>query len=419
MKRVWKILTSLRLTVVLLALSIVLVFVGTIAQADEGLYNAQERYFQHWIVVGISFFGHHVPLVWPGGYLLGTALLINLLAAHIQRFQWTWKKLGIHLAHIGIVLLLVGQLTTDFFSAETQIQFFEGETKSFSEASRDYELALISDAGNGMEDVIAIPQSLLTQGGELRHEKLPATIRVKDFWRNSNARFRAPMQTNAPPMSTNGVGKFFDFFPAAEVKAMDEKNVPTALLEITPPGGSSTLWLAPGWSGDKPMATQLHRTYAEQMGDEMAEAIMKRLNTPQHVSVGGKDYTIVLRPARVYTPYSLTLLKATHTTYPGRPDLPKDFRSRVRLQNPQTSENRELEIYMNTPLRYAGRTFYQLQMSAGEAVVARGFTPSSTLQVVRNPSWLTPYAGCVLVGAGLTIQFLIHLVAFISKRRTA
>src|SRR5690349_11272388 len=101
MKRVWKILTSLRLTVVLLALSIVLVFVGTVAQADEGLYNAQERYFQHWIVVGISFFGHHIPLVWPGGYLLGTALLINLLAAHIQRFQWTWKKLGIHLAHIG------------------------------------------------------------------------------------------------------------------------------------------------------------------------------------------------------------------------------------------------------------------------------------------------------------------------------
>ena len=97
MNRLWKILTSLRLTAVLLALGILLVFVGTVAQADEGLYTAQSRYFKHWFVFGISFFGHHVPLPLPGGYLLGTALLINLLAAHIQRFQWTRKKIGIHL----------------------------------------------------------------------------------------------------------------------------------------------------------------------------------------------------------------------------------------------------------------------------------------------------------------------------------
>ena len=48
MKRLWKFLTSLRLTVVLLALGIVLVWVGTVAQADEGLYQAQARYFKHY-----------------------------------------------------------------------------------------------------------------------------------------------------------------------------------------------------------------------------------------------------------------------------------------------------------------------------------------------------------------------------------
>jgi hypothetical protein len=40
------------------------------------------------------------------------------------------------------------------------------------------------------------------------------------------------------------------------------------------------------------------------------------------------------------------------------------------------------------------------------------------LQVVRNPGWLTPYIGCALVGAGLVIQFMFHLVGFIAKRKT-
>ena len=48
---------SLKLTATLLAFSIVLVFVGTIAQADEGLYVAQAHYFRQWIVVGAYFFG--------------------------------------------------------------------------------------------------------------------------------------------------------------------------------------------------------------------------------------------------------------------------------------------------------------------------------------------------------------------------
>jgi hypothetical protein len=39
------------------------------------------------------------------------------------------------------------------------------------------------------------------------------------------------------------------------------------------------------------------------------------------------------------------------------------------------------------------------------------------LQVVRNPSWLTPYIGCAMVGVGVMIQFMYHLVGFVSKRK--
>jgi len=146
MQKFIKFITSLRLTVVCLALGIILVWVGTVAQADEGLYQAQARYFKHWVVLGATMFGYDIPyLILPGGYLIGTVLLINLVAAHIKRFQLSWMKLGIHVTHAGIILLLVGQLATDLLSRETQIRFAEGETKTYSESGQENELVFITD----------------------------------------------------------------------------------------------------------------------------------------------------------------------------------------------------------------------------------------------------------------------------------
>src|SRR4051812_18928861 len=107
MKYIWKFFTSLRLTVVCLAFGIILIWIGTVAQADEGLYVAQGRYFKQWIIVGVTLWGNKIPVVLPGGYLLGVVLLVNLVAAHIKRFHWSLAKVGIHLTHAGIVLMLL------------------------------------------------------------------------------------------------------------------------------------------------------------------------------------------------------------------------------------------------------------------------------------------------------------------------
>jgi ResB-like family len=416
-KKIIKFFTSLRLTVVLLAFAIILVFIGTLAQVDEGLYNAQARYFRQWIIFGLDLFGHKIPLILPGGYLIGTMLLANLLAAHIYRFQLSVKKIGIQLAHSGVILLLVGQLATDMLAHESQIHFTEGETKSYAESSQDYELAFTTDASANSEQVITIPQKLLDRGGEIQNPSLPFTIRVKSFWKNSEPQFRAPMMQNAPPLTTNGVAVNFDFSPAAEVKTMEDKNVPTALIEIIGSNGSLGDWLVSGWTADAGMIDGLQQGYTRDLGADMAKQIMGELTQPQEISTGGKVFTFALRPERNYLPFSMTLLKATHTVYTGT-DIPKDFRSRVQLKNPQTGENREVEIYMNAPLRYAGLTFYQYQMTAGQLVENAGLTPNSVLQVVHNPGWLTPYIGCALVAAGLVTQFMFHLVGFIAKRRT-
>jgi hypothetical protein len=410
--RLIKIFTSLRLTVVLLSFAILLVFIGTLAQVDEGLYNAQARYFRQWIIFGLDLFGRKIPLVLPGGYLIGTMLLLNLFAAHIYRFQLSAKKIGIQLAHSGVILLLVGQLVTDMMSRETQIHFSEGETKSYSESPRNYELVFV----NG-DEITAIPQQLLAQGGGLKIDSLPFTIRVKSFWKNSEPSFRAPMMQNGPPLTTNGVAVNFDFHQVAEVKTMDDKNVPTALIEIIGANGLSGDWVVSDWMADGAMIQALQQSYAQQLGADMTKKIIGDLTQPQFIFADGGKFTFALRPERIYHPFSLTLLKATHTIYAGT-DIPKDFRSRAQLQNSQTGENREVEISMNHPLRYAGLTFYQYQMDAGEAARETGRAPSSVLQVVRNPSWLTPYIGCALVAAGLLTQFMFHLIGFISKRKT-
>jgi ResB-like family len=414
--RLTNIFISLRLTVTLLAFAILLVFIGTLAQVDEGLYNAQARYFRQWLIFGLDVAGHRIPLLLPGGYLIGTLLLLNLVAAHIYRFQLSAKKIGIQLTHSGVILLLVGQLATDMLARESQMHFIEGETKPYAESSRNNELAFTTESATGGEEVVAIPGRMLANGGEIHNANLPFTIRVKSYWENSEPSFRAPMMKNGPPLTTNGVANSFDFRPAAETKSMEEKNVPTALIEIDGANGSLGDWVVSDWTSDEEMIEALGQNYGQEMGPQMAEKITGQLTTPQTIEAGGKKFTFALRPERVYFPFSLELLKATHTVYAGT-DIPKDFRSRVQLRNPGTGEDREVEISMNHPLRYAGLTFYQYQMDAGQAAREAGRTPSSVLQVVHNPSWLTPYIGCGLVALGLVTQFMFHLVGFLSKRK--
>jgi len=412
MKKIVQFFTSLKLTVVLLAFSIVLVFVGTLAQADEGLYGAQAHYFKQWIVIGANLFGHKIPLLLPGGYLIGTLLLVNLVASHIYRFQLSWKKAGIQIAHAGVIVLLVGQLSTDLLSHEMQMSFTEGETRSYSDSATDFEL--VFQSGN---EVTSIPERILKTGGELApaRTRLPFTIRVKQHWHNSDINFRAPMMQNSPPLAPNGIAANFDFTQKEDVKTMDERNVPTAVLEFIGPSGSLGTWVASDWVGDAGLVAAVRNSFT-QMGAGMAQKITGELVAPQTVNVGGKAFTFTLRPMRIMHPFSITLLKATHTVYPGT-DIPKDFRSRVRIDNALTGERREVEISMNHPLRYGGYTYYQYQMNAGATAQRIGETPNSVLSVVRNPGWLTPYIGCAMVGVGLLIQFLQHLTGFVSQPR--
>lgn len=381
--KIWRFFTSLRLTVVCLALGIVIVFFGTLAQVNEGLWQAQDRWFKSYFIWWNPGGGSLQVPVLPGGYLVGIVLLVNLLAAHIKRFQFTIKKVGIHLTHAGIVLLLVGQLATDMFSNESVMSFREGQGRSFTESQRSNELAFATDAGAGQEEVVAVPEAMVRKGATITHEKLPFEVRVTEYAPNASLRRRGPMVDSGPPPASQGVGKEVVVTALPETKEMDKRNLPYAVLEILQGGQSLGTWLVSSFLD------------------------------PQEFSAGGRTWRVALRFERHYLPFSVKLLKTTHEVYRGT-DIPKNFQSRVRLENPATRENREVDIYMNSPLRYEGLTFYQYQMGRDE----QASLGTSSLQVVRNPSWLTPYIGCAVVALGMVWQFLFHLVVFMHKQNS-
>jgi len=403
----WKFFTSLRLTVTLLGLGVVLVFLGTIAQVNEGLWNAQDRWFRQLLVTRVAGDPWWVPPVFPGGYTIGILLLLNLIAAHIKRFKLTWKQAGINLTHLGVILLLAGQLATDLLSRESNIFFNEGESKSFSEDAREWELAFIKSVDGAKDEVVVIPAELLQEGAELKDAKLPFPVKVSKYWPNSELAFRAPMQQNDPPLTDKGVAKDWDFSSQKEVKGMDQRNMPTAILDL----GERGKWVVPSWASEKRVIEGVKENYQRSVGPDVAAGIAGKLSAPQEVEAGGGTWRMALRSTRYYKEFSVKLLDTTHEVYPGT-NLPKNYQSRVEVHNASTGEKREVNISMNNPFRYEGLTFYQSQM---DRFTRPGF---SGLQVVRNPSWITPYLGCIIVGLGMTWQFLYHLVGFVEKRRT-
>ncbi|HEV7401775.1 MAG TPA: cytochrome c biogenesis protein ResB, partial [Chthoniobacteraceae bacterium] len=515
---------------------LLIVFFGTLAQVDMGLWAAQTRWFRSFYVVGklditetlriagdlfnahwiVPHRPHLMPWAFPGGYLIGWLTMINLIAAHIKRFQWGTKKIGIHLAHAGVIILLFGQFLTDKLARESLMSLREDQTKVYSESHRENELVFASDFDANREEVVSIPGDLLAKKKEITHAKLPFTIRVKEYapngeltsraslaksagqlatalatlesqystpeglpaqaeralessgrevvWRAalkalgepdkgdlvaiatkiskeperagrlnaelktrfreemlarfaqaSPARMRLPSTEAAamhiaaaqarkgapaspeafPRIASNGSGQEAIVTKLEEASDMDTRNMPYAVLELIENGASKGTWLVTPWIDN------------------------------QEITVSGRTYRMAFRFERYYQPFSVTLLKATHEVYPGtatsaNPEgIPKNFQSRVLITNPERGEKREVDIYMNNPLRY-GRpqlTYYQYQMGSDETATG---TPvgTSTFQVVKNPGANAPYVGCILVGAGLIYQFMYHLVVFIGRLST-
>jgi ResB-like family len=388
LRKIVDLITSLKLTIVCLAAGMVLIFAGTIAQVHLGIHEAQQRYFQSLFVWWPpDARGFKIP-VFPGGHLIGAVLLVNLIAAHAKRFQWAWRKLGIHLTHAGLIIMLAGGLFTDLFAVESHMRLSQGDTKNYSEDPRLMELAVIDTTDQEFDQVTAISEALLRRSRTIEHPSLPFQIAVRNFFQNSRLQMLSEATNGAQPIANQGPGAQVVVKSVPRATGVDDRDVVTAAIEIVP------IDFATG-------------TAAAPLGIWL---VSDALGAPQTFSCAGHNWQLVMRSARYYKPFSVTLQKFTHERYPGT-EIPKNFASRVTLIDPERTVNRDVLIYMNHPLRYRGETYYQAGFQQDDS--------ASILQVVHNPSFIAPYIACVIVAAGLLVQFGYHLIGFSRRRRAA
>jgi hypothetical protein len=385
LKRIIKPLASLRLTVVLLAASMFLILAGTLAQVNDGIWTVVDEYFRSFVVrIDFQLF---VPkaiatipggIVFPGGLTLGILMFVNLLAAHTVRFKLTWKRSGIIITHLGVMLLLVGEFVTGGFADEGNMSIREARPPTTSRTSASPELAVIDRSSPDDDLVVVVPESeLAVRNTRITNSLLPFEIHVEQWMPNSQLTRAAP---GAPTRATAGIGRSLNAAPIPRATGVDGQTVDVASAFVT-------------LSADgQPLGTYLVSVF-------MDEA--------QPVVVGGRTYWIELRFRRTYKPYSLHLIDFSHDKFVGT-ETPRNFSSLVRLVDPTRSVDREVLIYMNNPLRYAGETFYQASFMPDDS--------GTVLQVVRNPGWLIPYVSCTMVTVGMLIQFLIRLAPRKTRR---
>lgn len=383
-----KLFTSLQLTIACLALAMVLIFVGTLAQAQIGIDQATEQYFRSFVVwwspPGASW---RIPIM-PGGFTIGGVMLVNLIISHLYRFRLTFRKAGIWITHFGLIVLLLGELFTALFAEESYMSIQEGQTKTYSESHRRIEVVLIDQTDGVTDRVLAIDEDGLEPGASYQHPAMPLRLEVVDFFPNSQL-FRKTPETAAfaAPAATRGAGANLTAREIPRTGRQDMRDISVAWIRVVGTDGEigtwmvSNLFLDPRFNGE-----------------------------PQIFEHDGHTYRIELRQKRTYHPFAITLLDFAHDRYPGT-NIPKNFSSHIRLIDPELNQDREVLIYMNHPLRHRGLTFYQHSFEAGDT--------GTVLQVVRNPSRHLPYISCALVFFGMTLQFVLHLDGFFRRRKSS
>jgi hypothetical protein len=281
------------------------------------------------------------------------------------------------LVHCGLVILFAGEFVAGMMQVDTNMSIEVGQTVNYVQSYKNAELAVIDVTDPNWDEVYSVPDTLLAKGGSIAISGTPITLNVKRYFPNAELSNLAP---GAPPsLATAGVGTGVSVVEQPVVSADNEMNQASAFVEPVAGGRSYGTWLT-----------------------------SVALGAPQSFTHEGHTYVLSMRLLRQYLPYAFTLKQFKHDVYPGT-DIPKNFSSLVQVVNPSRQESREVLIYMNQPLRYEGKTFYQASFGKNDTL--------SVLSVVENPGWLLPYVSCVLVSLGLLVHFAIVLRRSLKRRQ--
>jgi len=313
---------------------------------------------------------------------------VVLLAGCIAVFK---KRAGIVLLHAGIGLMMCYDVLVGMKHVESQMQIMEGETVNFSRDMRDAEFAVSQPLKGNQEQVTVLDAfRLSTPGATITDKRLPFTIQVLEYYPNSTIlgpRQSLPKGVPEKNPATAGLGLQIRAVPVAGSTGTDVKSTfdaPSAYLKLTDPAGKD-------------------------LGTYMVSALVDvgLDNAVETVTVGDQTYEIGLRFRRVYNPFTITLNDFQKNDYKGTNTV-RDFSSYITLDDPGRQTKFDNRIWMNNPMRYAGKTFYQSSYGPDQK--------STVLQVVDNAGWMTPYVACMMVVVGLVFHFGQTLLRFLHRR---
>jgi hypothetical protein len=308
------------------------------------------------------------------------------------------KRAGMVLLHGGILFLLIGEFATALYAVEATMAIKEGETVNYIDHSQQLELAFSETSDPDHDTVTVISQRSLKDGATVNPDGLPFRIKIHRYMINSNR--PQPLQSIPEALRNRypqyeGYGSRLYVAEQPEVSgAAGARNAPSVDVELFDlQSGDSlgryilSLWFYPNF-------------------------VNRNWDMPTRIKLADREYEVYFRFKREYlkspsgNPYSIKLLDFVHEKYEGT-QMPKDFASQILLVNEGDDVNRELRIWMNNPLRYARRTFYQ-----------SGYLPDDSgtiLQVVQNDTWMIPYLSCMIVFVGMTAQLIQSLNRYLRR----
>lgn len=303
------------------------------------------------------------------------------------------------LIHLGIGLLMVGQFVFGDRQREERISLYEGQRTSAAVQTDIVELAVIDTTLPDKDTVVAFDHPLLersaARGTPLTDPSLPFEIKVERWMVNSDMKSRRSdpkLQSDAADLI--GIPPEIAFVEVGKSGgAKSEMNFATAYLTIR----------------EKKSSKELGRYAVSQFLNDPTVRPRAILN---HVDSDGRHFDLALRFRRNLKPFAFELKDVVLEQYTGTA-IPKDYSSYVRIVDDSGTTLQEGRIWMNSPMRFRGETYYQSQYTSAQQSPLG--VEQTVLQVVTNAGWLIPYVSCVLVGLGMLAHFSVTLTRFASR----
>lgn len=347
---------------------IILLIIGTVSQRWIGLYEAHHTYFSSFVI-----WAGPVPL--PGGYIILGLLALNLTAKFLFKSEWSWRKSGIILAHLGTLILLIGGLITSIMAEERYMVIPEGGNTPFIYHYTKRNLMIFEGEGDTEREIMRMPYSKIDQWNT---GDLPFKIDLKFACDNCQIIKREDSDDHKEDELYGGMAQFM-----ALTQKPREKEPEANLTGF-----------------------EFNITGSDQDGnylafDGMPKAIEITSNDKNYAIIFGKDQSVL--------PFSITLKDFVKDDYEAT-SMARGYHSDIVINDGDLEW--ETRIEMNKPLRYKGYTFFQSsfdQSENGELTI---------LSVVKNSGWLFPYIGTIILGVGLLLHIIITFSNHTYRRRT-